>query len=63
MKVKLRTPNELFYDEVEIDPKDFEPTGPVFDDEGFGKYRKMTVAMDIESYNKIKENEESRDIQ
>jgi hypothetical protein len=59
MKVKLRTPNELFYDEFDIDPSHFEPKN-FFDNEVFGLYRGMLVAMEIESYNKIK-NEESKD--
>jgi hypothetical protein len=53
MKVKLRTPNELFADEFDIDPKDF-VVDSVFEKEVFGKYKGMTVAMNIESYNKIK---------
>ncbi len=53
MIVKLRTPNEMFYDEFDIDPKEFKVTEE-FDTDVFGKYRGMTVAMDIESYNKIK---------
>jgi hypothetical protein len=53
MKVKLRTPNELFYDEFDIDPKDFIMTQE-FDTDVFGSYRGMTVAMDVESYKKIK---------
>ncbi len=54
MKVKLRTPNELFYDEFDIDPKDFIMTQE-FDTDVFGSYRGMTVAMDTESYKKIKD--------
>ena len=54
MKVKLRTPNELFYDEFDIDPKDFIVTQE-FDTDVFGSYRGMIVAMDTESYNKIKD--------
>ena len=53
MKVKLRMPNELFYDEFDIDPKDFIMTQE-FDTDVFCSYRGMTVAMDIESYNRIK---------
>jgi hypothetical protein len=54
MKVKLRMPNELFYDEFDIEPNDFK-VDKVFDDQVFGYYRKMYVSMDIESYNKIKD--------
>jgi hypothetical protein len=53
MKVKLRMPNELFYDDFDIKPKDFIMTQE-FDVDVFGSYRGMTVAMDIESYKKIK---------
>lgn len=54
MKVKLRMPNELFFEGFDIDPKHF-VVDSKFDDQVFGKYRGMTVAMDIESYNRIKE--------
>ena len=54
MKVKLRTPNELFYDEFDIDPKEFIVTQE-FDTDVFGTYRGMTVAMNTESYKKIKD--------
>jgi hypothetical protein len=53
MKVNLRTPNELFWDEYDIDPKDFIVESE-FEDQVFGTWREVTVAMDIESYNKIK---------
>jgi hypothetical protein len=61
VKVKMRTPNELFYDDVNIDPEGWK-TGEVFEDEVFGWYLGMYVAIDKESYKKI-ENEESRNIQ
>ena len=54
MIVKLRMPNELFYDDFDIDPKDFIMTQE-FDTDVFGSYRGMTVAMDTKSYNKIKD--------
>jgi hypothetical protein len=57
MKVKLRTPNEIFYDEFDIDPKEFIVTQE-FDRDVFGTYRGMTVAMDVESYEKIKDTTE-----
>ena len=47
MKVKLRMPNELFFEGFDIDPKHF-VVDSKFDDQVFGKYRGMTVAMDIE---------------
>lgn len=52
MKVKLRMPNESFFDEVVIDPKNFKSTS-VFNDEVFGWYKDTFVSMCIESYNKI----------
>ncbi len=61
MKVKMRMPNELFYDEVEIEPNHFKPE-TFFDNEVFGKYRGVYVAMEIGSFNKIK-NEKFGDIQ
>ena len=58
MKVKLRTANELFWDDFDIEPKDFIVESE-FKDQVFGDYKGVTVAMDIESYNKIKD--ESKD--
>ena len=54
MKVKLRFPNDMFFDEVNIEPKDFKPNQE-FDKEVFGDYLGVHVSMDIESYNKIKD--------
>ena len=60
MKVKLRTPNELFWDEYDIEPKDFiVETESIFEDQVFGKWKKYYVAMDIESYNKIKDEDKN----
>jgi len=59
MKVKLRTPHELFYDEFDINQNEF-IVESVFKDQVFGKYQGLAVSMDIESYNKIKnENKDS----
>lgn len=55
MKVKVRMPNELFYDEIEIEPKDFEPQS-FFDNEVFGLCKGMFVAMEIGSYNELIKN-------
>ena len=58
MKVRLRTPHELFFDEFDIDPKGFTVESE-FEDQVFGKYKGLAVAMDRESYDKI--NDENKD--